>query len=180
MNPLECLMVARVRARIAAEPAIAADPEVETEVAAMVRARPDAPYLLVQRVLMLEAALEHAEYEIARLRGDRTASYSVPVPPPGLGSVAPLVRPSGGDAACTDSGRLQQPAARLADDTVTSLWRGSSRRQPEAARNNPFMYLDDAREVLRLNPHTMSAPAAAVGGSVRRSTRILRADGESL
>jgi hypothetical protein len=59
---------------------IVKDPEADAMIARAVAQQPDAPYLLVQRALLLEQALKNAQEEIAalqnQLRGSRQASPS--------------------------------------------------------------------------------------------------------
>jgi hypothetical protein len=69
MNPRERLMLIRLVTRLVQQPEVVKDADAALDVEALLKARPDAPYLLMQRALMLEAALEdfqlHAEQNAA-------------------------------------------------------------------------------------------------------------------
>ena len=56
----------------------AKDPQADSLIAGAVAQQPDAPYLLVQRVLMVEQALERAKTQIASLQGQLQAAQSAP------------------------------------------------------------------------------------------------------
>lgn len=69
MNADEKLRVARLVTRLARQPDSPKDEEAELELAALMKVRPDAPYLLMQRALMLELALEQAQAQLQQLQG---------------------------------------------------------------------------------------------------------------
>ncbi|MBU0589523.1 MAG: DUF2076 family protein [Gammaproteobacteria bacterium] len=64
MNPRERLMLIRLVARLVHKPEVVKDADAALDVEALLKARPDAPYLLMQRVLMLEAALEDVQLHL--------------------------------------------------------------------------------------------------------------------
>jgi hypothetical protein len=68
MNAEEKLRVARLVTRLARAPETPQDEDAALELAALLKVRPDAPYLLMQRTLMLELALERAQAELEQLR----------------------------------------------------------------------------------------------------------------
>lgn len=88
MNAQERLRVERLVSRLAAQPETPKDEDALRELSALMRVRPDAPYLLMQRALMLELMLEQAQLELEQLRRARQAmppAAHVPqAPAPGL------------------------------------------------------------------------------------------------
>jgi len=68
MDARERLLVARLTNAIAGLPDAPKDADAEREVAMLLRVRPDAPYLLLQRCLMAEVALAQAQEELEALR----------------------------------------------------------------------------------------------------------------
>jgi hypothetical protein len=98
MNTREQLLVSRLVTRIAGQADVAKDAEAELEVAALLKVRPDATYLLLQRTLMLEAALEQAQAQVAQLES-RVSDLTREMPGvtagevSGRGAVAPLQVP---------------------------------------------------------------------------------------
>ncbi|MDZ5459785.1 DUF2076 domain-containing protein [Azohydromonas lata] len=113
MNAEEKLRVARLVTRLARQAEAPQDEDAALELAALLKVRPDAPYLLMQRTLMLELALERAQAELEQLRQARSqaqdpaqphnpyqasAGYepSQPVPSAVQASQRPSAAPSGG------------------------------------------------------------------------------------
>ena len=94
MNTREQLLVSRLVTRIASQADIAKDADAELEVAALMKVRPDAAYLLLQRTLMLEASLEQSQAQFAQLES-RMSALSREMPGgaaaelPGQGRVSP-------------------------------------------------------------------------------------------
>ncbi|WP_298231420.1 DUF2076 family protein [uncultured Azohydromonas sp.] len=68
MNAEERLRVVRLVTRLSRAPEAPQDEDAALELAALMKVRPDAPYLLLQRALMLELALEQAQAELQQLR----------------------------------------------------------------------------------------------------------------
>lgn len=97
MNTEEKLRVARLVTRLARAPETPQDEDAALELAALLKVRPDAPYLLMQRTLMLELALERAQAELEQLRQTQPQGSAparpVNAPPsgwqPGVGGAAP-------------------------------------------------------------------------------------------
>lgn len=113
MNAEEKLRVARLVTRLARQAEAPQDEDAALELAALLKVRPDAPYLLMQRTLMLELALERAQAELEQLRQARpqaqdpalshnpyqaSAGYepSQPVPSTLQAPQRPSAAPSGG------------------------------------------------------------------------------------
>lgn len=85
MNAEERLRVVRLVTRLSRAPEAPQDEDAALELAALLKVRPDAPYLLMQRALMLELALEQAQAELQQLRqgqapGQPTQGYAPPQP----------------------------------------------------------------------------------------------------
>lgn len=102
MNTREQLLVSRLVTRIASQADVAKDADAELEVAALMKMRPDATYLLLQRTLMLEAALEQSQAQVAQLESRVSLlSREMPVeaagrgPIPALPATAPQLAPAG-------------------------------------------------------------------------------------
>ena len=76
MNAEERLRVARLVTRLARQPETPQDEDAALELAALLKVRPDAAYLLMQRTLMLELALERAQAELEQLRQGQSQSQS--------------------------------------------------------------------------------------------------------
>ncbi len=99
MNTREQLLVSRLVTRIASQANVAKDADAELEVAALMKVRPDATYLLLQRTLMLEASLEQSQAQVAQLES-RMSALSREMPGltaaevPGQGRVSPLPMPA--------------------------------------------------------------------------------------
>ncbi|MFZ4288221.1 DUF2076 domain-containing protein [Variovorax sp. HJSM1_2] len=68
MNPQEQQMLDDFLARLAAVHGVAKDPQVDALIQQRLATQADAQYLLVQRALLLERALEHAHQQIAQLQ----------------------------------------------------------------------------------------------------------------
>ena len=68
MTPRENLMVTRLVNRLVGQADLPKDADAEFELAMLLKARADAPYLLLQRCLMLEVALAQAGDELNALR----------------------------------------------------------------------------------------------------------------
>lgn len=81
MNAEERLRVARLVTRLARQAEAPQDEDAALELAALLKVRPDAPYLLMQRTLMLELALERAQAELEQLRQGRTQAQALPQNP---------------------------------------------------------------------------------------------------
>lgn len=85
MNAEERLRVVRLVTRLSRAPEAPQDEDAALELAALLKVRPDAPYLLLQRALMLELALEQAQAELRQLRqgqapGQPAQGYPTPQP----------------------------------------------------------------------------------------------------
>lgn len=87
MDTRERLLVSRLMTRIADAPDAPKDADAQAEIGALLRVRPDAPYLLMQRTLMLEAALEQAQARLEQLSGGAGAAAPQPS---AFGTAAPL------------------------------------------------------------------------------------------
>lgn len=68
MNPREQILVERLVERLVSQPPQPVDADAQREVELLMRRRPDAPYLLLQRALQLEEALKLAYDEIEQMR----------------------------------------------------------------------------------------------------------------
>ena len=68
MTPRENLMVTRLVNRLVGQADLPKDADAEFELAMLLKTRPDAPYLLLQRCLMLEVSLAQAGDELNALR----------------------------------------------------------------------------------------------------------------
>jgi hypothetical protein len=99
MNAEERLRVARLVTRLARQPEAPQDEDAALELAALLKVRPDAPYLLMQRTLMLELALERAQAELEQLRQGSQPAQLQPQPgyEPSLpaGAARAPLRPAG-------------------------------------------------------------------------------------
>ncbi|WP_119152913.1 DUF2076 family protein [Caldimonas tepidiphila] len=96
MNAHERLRVVRLVTRLAEQADMPKDPEALRELDALMKVRPDAPYLLMQRALMLELALEQAQLELEQLR---QATQALPTHFPAAARPRPLpASPAGGIA----------------------------------------------------------------------------------
>ena len=73
MTPRENLMVTRLVNRLVGQADLPKDADAEFELAILLKTRADAPYLLLQRCLMLEVALAQAGDEINALRASAGA-----------------------------------------------------------------------------------------------------------
>lgn len=78
MNAEERLRVVRLVTRLSRAPEAPQDEDAALEVAALMKVRPDAPYLLLQRALMLELALEQAQAELQQLRQGHAPGQPAP------------------------------------------------------------------------------------------------------
>ena len=115
MDTRERLLVSRLITRIADAPEVAKDADAQAEVGALLRIRPDAPYLLMQRTLMLEAALEQAQARIDELqRVAPTLVSTAPVAP--LAAAQPAV--AGGFAPPSGAGGFLRNAATIGAGVV--------------------------------------------------------------
>lgn len=113
MNAEERLRVARLVTRLARQPEAPQDEDAALELAALMKVRADAPYLLMQRTLMLELALERAQAELQQLRqGGQPAQpqqgYETPLP--ATAARAPL-QPAGAPTGGWQPGVNPGPAA---------------------------------------------------------------------
>lgn len=108
MNAQERLRVARLVTRLAGQAETPQDPDAALELATLLKIRPDAPYLLMQRALMLEVALEQAQLELQTLRQGAAAPppehYAAPLARPPLGGPATYLRRGPGAAAAGSGG----------------------------------------------------------------------------
>jgi hypothetical protein len=102
MNMQERILVNRLVTRIAQLPEAPRDPDVQLEIDALLRLRPDAPYWLAQRVLLLEAALEQAQ-----ARAAQPAAVQPPMPTQPAQPVQPAAMQPGAFAPAAP----QQPTA---------------------------------------------------------------------
>jgi hypothetical protein len=94
MNAEEKLRVARLVTRLARQAETPQDEDAALELAALLKVRPDAPYLLMQRTLMLELALERAQSELAQLRQAQQPGTAAGAEAPLLPAQTPM-RPAG-------------------------------------------------------------------------------------
>jgi hypothetical protein len=84
MDAYERQLLSRLENRLLRHPDEVKDVEAERAVARLVAARSDAAYLLLQRALVLEAALEQVRGQFERLREAQAAERPAsPVPPDG-------------------------------------------------------------------------------------------------
>ncbi len=148
MNSRERLMVSRLVTRIAEQPAVTPDAEAALEVAALLKVRPDAPYLLLERTLLLEGALEQSRLEVERLGEalrDRPRDAGAPPDPlsreaqrqpvPAAASAATMAAPISA-AAAAGGGFLRNAATigagvlggSLLFQGIESLWHGGASR----------------------------------------------------
>ena len=136
MTPRERLMVSRLAIELVEQADAPKDRDAETELAALVKVRADAPYLLLQRALILQDALNGAQEEIERLRSQSA----------GLGAGA--------------GGGLQTPASAPA---MTSAVQGSSFAPPASLQATAAPAAPAAGGFLR-NAATIGA--GVLGGSL--------------
>ena len=112
MNTRERVLVNRLVTRLAEASEAPQDSDAELEVKALLRIRPDAPYLLLQRVLMLEEALEQAHLKLDRVQtnpaGGVVPSAAAPLAPASVAST-----PTQGVASATGSGGFLRNAATI-------------------------------------------------------------------
>ena len=73
MTPRENLMVTRLVNRLVGQADLPKDADAEFELTMLLKIRPDAPYLLLQRCLMLEVSLAQAGDELNTLRASAVA-----------------------------------------------------------------------------------------------------------
>ena len=82
MTPRERMTLLKLAVHVGEQGDAPKEADAERELAAMLKARPDAAYLLLRRCLALELALEEAQARIAALQQPLTpfaaASYAVP------------------------------------------------------------------------------------------------------
>ena len=140
MTPRENLMVTRLVNRLVGHADLPKDADAEFELAMLLKTRADAPYLLLQRCLMLEVALAQAGDELNALRASTGtgahgapsafASPAIPLAPsqppmqPAPGQAQPQSQPSGflRNAATIGSGVL---GGSLLFQGIESLLHGS-------------------------------------------------------
>ena len=93
MDAQERELLATLVNRVLRHPDAAKDSDAERAVQRLVAARSDTPYLLLQRVLVLEAALEQVRGQFQRLREAQAPECPVPAAPaePGRPPVAGAV-----------------------------------------------------------------------------------------
>ena len=106
MTPRERMTLLKLAVHVGEQGHTAKDVDVERELAAMLKARPDAAYLLLLRCLALEAALDEAQSRIGVLQplapfaaaphaapqaGNRGAARSAPVPAPATSGLRDLL-----------------------------------------------------------------------------------------
>lgn len=115
MDTRERLLVNRLVARIAEAPDAPKDADAQAEIGTLLRVRPDAPYLLMQRALMLEAALEQAQAKLEQLSAGAPA-----VLPSAPGMPAPMSQPvgAGGGAPASSTGGFLRNAASIGAGVV--------------------------------------------------------------
>lgn len=81
MTPREQMILLKLAVRLSEQGAAPKDADIERELAALLKARPDTPYLLLQRCMALTAELEEAETRLAESRRTLTpfgaGSYAV-------------------------------------------------------------------------------------------------------
>ena len=68
MTPRERMTLLKLAVHVGEQGNVARDVDIERELVAMLKARPDAAYLLLRRCLVLEAALEEAQARIGVLQ----------------------------------------------------------------------------------------------------------------
>jgi hypothetical protein len=140
MNTQEKVLVNRLVTRIAEAPQTAKDPEAELEITALLRLRPDAPYLLLQRALMLEAALEQAHLKLDQMQPMAAASpiQQITAPASAASAAAPSPAPiagSGGflrNAATIGAGVLGGSLLFQGIESLLHGGRGSDRGMSQA------------------------------------------------
>ena len=81
MTPREQMILLKLAVHLSEQGAAPKDADIERELAALLKARPDTPYLLLQRCMTLTAQLEEAETRLAESRRTLTpfgaGSYAV-------------------------------------------------------------------------------------------------------
>lgn len=78
MNTLEIQSLVNFLSQLVQARGIAKDPQADSLIVAAVAQQPDAAYLLVQRALLMEQALNSAKAQIASLQGQLQAAQSPP------------------------------------------------------------------------------------------------------
>src|ERR1700752_2193960 len=93
MTPQENELLQKFLARLAQAHVSAKDPEAQAMISRAVEQQPDAAYLLVQRALLLERALQQAKSELSRLHeqmdGADGGSHAWPHTPSSTPAAAP-------------------------------------------------------------------------------------------
>ena len=110
MTPRERLSVNRLVNQLADQPPANRDAEAEAELAALLKTRADAPYLLFQRALLLQEALRQSQEEVEELRGRLARTGVVPAPP----------SPAASMPAATGAGAMIAAAPTLAASTLAA------------------------------------------------------------
>ena len=148
MNAEEKLRVARLVTRLARAPEMPQDDDAALELAALMKVRPDAPYLLMQRALGLELALEQAQAELQQLRqGPAQLPAQGPHPAPGY--------------AASPSGPVGRALSRLSG--------GWQRGAPAA---NPGHYGAGSGYGPGYGPGALAGQAPAGGGFLRNAAAV--------
>jgi len=80
MTPQEQQLIAQLFQRLGQAPAQEKDPDAQSLIAQGLREVPDAPYLLVQTVLIQDMTLTNAQVRIAELERELAAAKSAPAP----------------------------------------------------------------------------------------------------
>jgi hypothetical protein len=78
MTPEERQLLTALADRLTASPAQQRDPEADEMIRRLLQARPDAPYLMAQTVIMQDFALRNAQARIADLQGQLDAARQAP------------------------------------------------------------------------------------------------------
>ena len=129
--------------RLAAVDGVQKDPQVDALIRARLAQQPDAIYLLVQRDLLLEQALDNARAQITSLQEQLAKAEHAGHAPPANDSARQFLA-AGLD---TQFGRNPAPAANAPASTVTDLgsWgRSASPAQSATPSPNPANHLADA------------------------------------
>ena len=124
MNPRERLMLIRLVARLVQQPEVVKDADAALDVEVLLTARPDAPYLLMQRVLMLEAALEDVQLHLEQRAASPQRGVTYPASRNGQAAPRPSFAEEPPASASQPAVRVGMPGERQFFQGLESLLHG--------------------------------------------------------
>lgn len=116
MTPQETGLLNEFLSQLTQVRGIIKDPDADTLIAKATAQQPDATYLLVQRSLLLDQALDEAKLQIEKLEGELRGTRAQPAAAGGgfLSGVSAWGRKPAAAAAPAFAGAMRQPAASMA------------------------------------------------------------------